>query len=227
MTAALLRRGRLLGGRLRRGRLRRGRLWLVLPLLLFGGWQAGQGAFIYAKAALAQVLLRAAWAETLDGKRQARPWPWADTWPVARLTVPRLGVDQIVLAGASGRTLAFGPGHVDGTPAPGALGNSVLGGHRDTHFAWLERLAPGDELYLDTSDGGRRRYRVAGSQVVDHRSARIALAAPVPRLTLVTCWPFDALRPGGPMRYVVEAVGEWTEAKVGKKAAATKESRHR
>ncbi len=180
--------------------------WLVVLLLALGGWQAGHGAFIYAKAALAQVLLRAAWAETLAGEARARPWPWADTWPVARLRVPRLGIDQIVLAGASGRTLAFGPGHVDGTPAPGAPGNAVLGGHRDTHFRFLERLEPGDELILDTAAGEQRRYRVAGSQVVDHRKARIGLAAAEPRLTLITCWPFDALRPGGPLRYVVEAV---------------------
>ena len=97
--------------------------WLVLLLLSIGGWQAGHGAFIYGKAWLAQLLLEDAWRRTEVGASgPVRPWPWADTWPVARLEVPRLGIDEIVLAGGSGRTLAFAPGHVDGTAAPGSRG---------------------------------------------------------------------------------------------------------
>ncbi len=185
--------------------LRPRRLWIVLPLLLFGAWQGGHGAFIHAKAILAQHLLRQAWARTQAGEAEARPWSWADTWPVARLRVERLGVDRIVLAGASGRTLAFAPGHVDGTPAPGAPGTSVIGGHRDTNFSFLRDLRPQDEIALETPDGAIRRYRVAGTRIVDHRRANIVLAGEASRLALVTCYPFDALRPGGPLRYVVEA----------------------
>lgn len=198
----LLRKRRLLP---KRRLLRKRRMWLVLPLLLFGGWQAGHGLYIPAKAALAQVLLRDAWDRTRAGERQARPWSWADTWPVARLRVARLGVDQIVLAGAGGQSLAFGPGHVAGTPAPGTPGNAVLGGHRDTSFRFLQDLRPRDEITLETPDGTIHRYRVAGSRIVDHRNANIPLAGEESRLTLVTCYPFDALAPGGPLRYVVEA----------------------
>ena len=187
--------------------LRRWRPWLVLPLLLLGGWQAGHGIFIQAKAALAQHLLREAWGRTLAGERQALPWSWADTWPVARLRVERLGIDRIVLAGATGRTLAFGPGHVDGTPLPGTKGTAVIGGHRDTNFRFLEVLRPGDFIGLETPDGATHSYRVAGTRIVDHRNANIVLAGEDSRLTLVTCYPFDALRPGGPLRYVVEAEG--------------------
>ena len=42
------------------------------------------------------------------------PWRWADTSPIARLEVPRLGVRRVVLAGATGAVLAFGPGHIHG-----------------------------------------------------------------------------------------------------------------
>ena len=73
---------------------------LVLTLVLLGLWQTGSGAWIYVKARLAQVLLQRAWADTLAGQRDVKPWPWADTWPVARLVVPSLGIDQIVLEGA-------------------------------------------------------------------------------------------------------------------------------
>jgi len=162
-----------------------------------------KGLWIPAKAVLAQVLLERAWEQAEAGAEQPRPWPWADTWPVARLTLPG-GRPLVVLAGASGRTLAFGPGHVDGTARPGEAGNVVVAGHRDTHFHALRDLTPGDELVLEAPGGALRRYAVTATAVVRYDDAR-ALAAGDDRLTLVTCWPFDALRPGGPLRYVVVA----------------------
>ena len=51
---------------------------------------------INAKAARVQVLLEDAWERTRKGEAKVRPWPWADTWPVARLRVPRLDVSVIV-----------------------------------------------------------------------------------------------------------------------------------
>jgi sortase A len=185
-------------------------------LLGFGGWQLGAAGYIHAKAWLSQVLLSQAWADTLSvsahgdaaGAEPRKPWPWADTGPVARLRVPELGVDQIVLAGASGRTLAFGPGHLDQTATPGAAGHSVISGHRDTHFAFLRDLAPDTKLEVQRSDGGWRSYRVKGSEVFDSRSARLSLAADRPALTLVTCWPFDAAEAGGPLRYAVFAAAD-------------------
>ena len=62
----------------------------------------------------------------------------------------------MVLAGASGRTLAFGPGHVDGTPLPGEHGNAVVSGHRDTHFAFLRDLRCGDVLEVQTAAAALR-----------------------------------------------------------------------
>ncbi|MDQ2870879.1 MAG: class GN sortase [Acidobacteriota bacterium] len=166
-----------------------------------------QGGWIYLKARLAQVLLHRAWERTLAGERAVKPWPWADTWPVARLTVPRAGADAIVLAGASGRTLAFGPGHLDGSAAPGALGNCVFSAHRDTHFAFLRGLAAGQEIRVQGPDGRTTVYRVTAAQIVD-RSVTAALeATPGQTLTLVTCYPFDAIVPGGRLRYVVRAKG--------------------
>ena len=169
-------------------------------------WQLGQGTYIQAKAWLAQVLIKQAWARTLEGEAQAKPWPWADTWPVARVTVPGRDIERFVLAGANGRSIAFGPGHVFGTPLPGAAGNSVIGAHRDTHFAFLRDLQPGEEIVVQKSVGGTRRYRVAGAEIVDKSDTRVlAQRLGESRLTLITCYPFDALRAGGPLRYVVTA----------------------
>jgi sortase A len=150
------------------------------------------------------VLLHRAWDRTLAGEAQAKPWPWADTWPVARLKLPAVDADLIVLAGASGQALAFGPGHVSGTAAPGRPGLSIIGGHRDTHLKVLAELAPGSRIEIQRPDGETRVYRVETTSIAD---ARHPWAAPVEAdgLVLVTCYPFDALIPGGPLRYLVHA----------------------
>jgi sortase A len=167
-----------------------------------------QAAWIPAKAGLAQALFHRAWDRAQDGETRPAPWPWADTWPIARLSAPVRGRTVFVLAGASGRTLAFGPGHVDGTARPGTLGNAALAGHRDTHFAFLKELEPGELLELDTADGTVHRYRVTGARVVHESETGVLAPVPEKRLTLITCHPFDAVVPGGAMRYVVTAVAE-------------------
>jgi len=177
-------------------------------LLAAAAWHGCRAGWIEVKAHLAQHLVRRAWRAAQAGGETARPWRWADTRPVARLSVPGRDVDVIVLAGASGRTLAFGPGHVAGTPLPGARGNSVIAGHRDTHFAFLRGLRRGDALAVQRADGDTVEYRVAGTAVVDRLATEVMADAGDTRLTLVTCYPFDALRSGGPLRYVVTAVRE-------------------
>jgi sortase A len=183
------------------------RSWgVVLTLLLaVGTWELSQGLYIRAKAVLAQELIASSWQRTLRGEKEVKPWPWADTWPVAQLSAPGQSVRLFVLAGASGRTLAFGPGHIDGTAAPGEDGNVALSGHRDTHFQFLQALEVGSPLVLQAADGVSHTYRVTGMQIVDKSDTRVLLPSERAQLTLVTCYPFDALVPGGPLRYVVFA----------------------
>ncbi len=111
----------------------------------------------------------------------------------------------LVLEGSSGRNLAFGPVHDPASVLPGQWGNSVIEGHRDTHFRVLKDLRLGDQVHIELPDGRRASFAVAHLQVVDSRRSRIVLDSEAPRLTLVTCYPFDAVRPGGPLRYVVTA----------------------
>ena len=192
---------------MRRGKRRAG---LVLPacLLAAASLSFGEGAWIYAKAELAQGLLHRAWSRTVAGERRVKPWPWADTWPVAKLEIPRAQSSFIVLAGASGRTLAFGPGHLDGSAAPGSPGNCVLSAHRDTQFKALRGLARGDRIVMETADRRRHAYRVVELAVVDRRDTAFLEGTPDEALTLVTCYPFDAVVPGGPLRYVVRAAAD-------------------
>jgi sortase A len=178
---------------------------VVACLLCLGFWQLGQGAYIPAKAWLAQELMQRAWQRaSLEDSRQA-PWPWADTWPVARLKANAGDVDLIVLAGGSGRTLAFGPGHLSASALPGETGNSVIAGHRDTHFSFLRDIEMGDTLVIERFSGRKHLYKVVGIDVVDSRRGSLLLDTDVAILTLVTCYPFDAEEAGGPMRYVVTA----------------------
>ena len=182
----------------------------ALTFLLFalGAWQVGEGAWIHAKAALAQILIKRAWADGRSGSLGTPPWPWADTHPVARLSVPELGVDEIVLSGTSGRTLAFGPGHMDGTAMPGAPGLAVVSGHRDTHFEFLREVKAGQVILLTDAAGTAHRYRVTDAQVVDAQRVGLDTTGETPQLALVTCYPFDAVSAGGPLRYVVFAEAE-------------------
>ena len=137
----------------------------VLLLAAGGVWQVGSALFIPAKAAVAQILLHRAWDRTLTGEDRVKPWPWADTWPVARLKLPDTGTDLIVLAGTSGQALAFGPGHVGGTAAPGRPGLSMIGGHRDTHLKALARLKPGSRVEIQRPDGATRVYRMESATI--------------------------------------------------------------
>jgi sortase A len=154
---------------------------------------------------MAQELMQRAWQRGASGVEQPAPWPWADTWPVARLTAKSGDVELIVLAGGSGRTLAFGPGHLSASSLPGETGNTVIAGHRDTHFSFLRDVEIGDSLVLETVSGNKHLYKVVGIDVVDSRRGSLLLDTDEPFLSLVTCYPFEALDPGGPLRYVVTA----------------------
>ena len=188
-----------------RVRQRRRQRITIGALIAVGVALLAAGFWLPAKAELAQQLLNRAWARTAEGDAAARPWPWADTHPVARLTLPGGDEPLTVLAGASGRNLAFAPALLDGSAAPGTHGVTVIAGHRDTHFRPLASLAIGDELTLERPDGAVLRYEIAALDVVDSERAQLRLDADESIVVLVTCWPFDAVDVGGSWRYVVTA----------------------
>ena len=177
---------------------------LTFILALLGLLLIGRGAYIHAKALVAQVLLERAFDESVATGRIVKPWSWADTWPVARIEVTRLHASAIVLAGSSGQALAFGPGHVEQTPDAGERGVAVYAAHRDTHFSFLRDVKPGDDVAVTRRDGRTFHYRVDGSAVVRYDASGIDPRAAGHALALTTCWPFDAVT-SGPLRYVVHA----------------------
>lgn len=183
---------------------------IIIIILLSGAlWQLGMALSIQGKAVIAQLLLQHAWQQTLNaadsGNHQNhKPWPWADTWPVAKLSAPRQHNEHIVLAGDSGSSLAFGPGHSFASAAINSSGLSMISGHRDTHFRFLEDIRIGDRLILQTA-GVTQDYRVYDLQIVDSRTSEITADPETQTLLLVTCYPFDAISSGGPLRYLVYA----------------------
>ena len=182
------------------------RHWLLAAVSFTAAVFSFDALWIPVKAELAQHLLERAWLRTLAGEPDAKPWPWADTRAVAILEVPRLGLREIVLEGSSGRNLAFGPTLVN-TGGFDDSSDRVLSGHRDTHFNFLKDLKNGDLLRLRTSSE-IRDYRVSWQEAVDSRRQQLVVDDSVDRLTLLTCYPFDAATTGGPLRWVVTALSE-------------------
>ena len=180
-------------------------LAVVSCLLCLGFWELGQGAYIPAKAWFAQELMQRAWRKAQDGESDTTPWPWADTRPVARLTAKGGDIELIVLEGGYGRTLAFAPGHLSVSALPGEKGNSIIAGHRDTHFQFLQFMKRGESILIEMANGDNHLYRVTDIDVVDSRRGSILIDTESPMLSLVTCYPFAAPQAGGPLRYVVTA----------------------
>jgi sortase A len=178
---------------------------IIVVLFSIGLWQLASAGWIQGKAIIAQQLLKHAWHKTrLDASQPHRPWPWADTWPVAKLTVPEYGIEQIILAGDSGSSLAFAPGYSFASARPNTSGTTVISAHRDTHFRFLKDLKQDDLLYIQSADKSVQ-YRVYDFQIVDSRTFTLPDDADENTLLLVTCYPFDAITAGGPLRYLVFA----------------------
>lgn len=175
------------------------RRFLILSLLLVAAWQLGSAGWIQAKAGLGQWLLERAWQETLESGAAVEPWPGAIGHPVARLRMPRLSIDQLVLDGLETPVMAWGPGM-----AVGEGGHRVLAAHRDTHFSFLRHVETGDRFELIDKRGQRRWWWVEAIRIVDARKTGIDLHSRNETMTLITCYPFDAPVAGGPERLVVQ-----------------------
>jgi len=178
---------------------------LYIAFFFAGCWQFGSGTYIYAKAHYAQYLLEKAWSKTVNGQENVKPWNWADTYPVAKIKFNYHDKELIVLAGSSGRTMAFAPGHVSATPLPGEIGNSVIVGHRDTHFSILKELRLGHKIHTQIPNK-RQTYKVINTFIVDHSEIEVMEDHGEELLTLITCYPFNSIHAGGPLRYVVQAI---------------------
>ena len=182
---------------------------LCALLLITGACLTGRALYMRAKAELAGILVRRAWEQSMQPGTPRAPWPWADTHPVARIRIPRLDYDEIVLEGASPRTLAFGPAHLLNGAGLGEPGNLVLAGHRTSWFKPLENIAEGDTIQIEWFDayhGGLRdrTYTVNTISVVEPQDTALLAPTAEDALTLITCYPFGH-GPRSPQRFIVRS----------------------
>ena len=122
--------------------------------------------------------------------------------PVARLLIPALALDEVVIEGVGDRELNRGPGHMPESVTPGEAGNSIVSAHRDRHFARLGALRIGDTVTTQTLSESVT-WIVVRRRVVP-RETRVLTDRGLPELTLTTCWPIRWLGPA-PQRLIVTA----------------------
>jgi sortase A len=109
----------------------------------------------------------------------------------ARIRIPKIGVDKIVVEGVSLRDLKKGPGHYPETPLPGQKGNAAIAGHRTTYgapFSRIDELEAGDEVFVETVQG-EFRYLVSEQQIISPTQVEVLDDKGDNRLTLTACHP--------------------------------------
>ncbi len=166
-------------------------------LIILATWSFVQAGLVQGKAWLGQRLMDGAWQQAKAHGEPVQPWPGAVSHPVARLSMARLDIDHLVLDGADTPVLAWAPG-MD----VGSNGLRLIAAHRDTHFRFMREVEPGDRFRLEHADGRIESWEVERLDIVDARHTMIDMGEVGERLLLVTCFPFDAVSAGGPMRLV-------------------------
>lgn len=175
-------------------------------LAIIGITSFAYGAYTPIKAELAQYLIQSAWRVSNNTGYQVKPWNWMDSHPVMRLSSTKHDQDLIVLSGDTGNVLAFGPGHNTATSHPGRIGTTLISGHRDTHFSFLQNISIGDKFELDSIlDDNNHTFEVSNIKIINADQQDIDISTNQAQLKLVTCYPFNAPIAGGPLRYVVTA----------------------
>ena len=178
---------------------------LVFLLTAIGFSIFAYGAYIPAKAVLAQYLINDAWNDSIRTGEIHKPWEWADMYPVMKLSSKKHNKDLIVLSGDKGNSLAFAPGYNINSYKPNRGGTTVISGHRDTHFRFLKEVSINDVFELTDRNNITASYTVSDIAIIDSTEQGISIHSNEEEVKLVTCYPFDAIIAGGPLRYVVTA----------------------
>ena len=169
--------------------------------LAFGCCALGYVAYVVADAKAYQAIEQ---RRLVDARRHvAAASAVVEGGALGEIRIPRVGLTAIVVEGDSAAVLRQAVGHLGDTALPGASGNVVLAGHRDTFFRPLKHVSVGDAITLSTRNG-EFEYLVEWTAVV--RPGDVWVLRPSGRrtLTLITCYPFSFVG-SAPDRFIVRA----------------------
>jgi sortase A len=116
---------------------------------------------------------------------------------LGRIRIPRMKLDAFFGEGVYAAALDRGPGHWPGTPLPGAVGTSVLSGHRNTHtapFRYLHLLKRGDKIIVTVGKGKAVTFHVLDTSIVPEAKYPAFVLKPAQdpashNLTMFACHP--------------------------------------
>lgn len=171
---------------------------LALSLIAHSAW-------LPLKAWLAHQLISHSWQQSLLSSKPVPPWPWADTSPIAKMTIARLNKELVLLQGVDPTSLAFSAGVMHQYSQLTRNKPFVVAGHRDTHFSFLQDIIMKDIISLADKNGINQLYQVENMEIVDSEDSAMLIDEQDPSLVLITCYPFNALQVGGSLRYVITA----------------------
>ena len=116
--------------------------------------------------------------------------------PIGRISIPKIGLQMVVVQGTTTADLERGPGHYDSasgraTELPGMGGVVAIAGHRTTYlepFRHIDSLARGDRIQLKMPYG-TFTYRVLAQQTVLPTDWSILRPRKFEELVLSACTP--------------------------------------
>ncbi len=166
---------------------------LKISTLIIGSLLCLHASWLPMKGWLAERLIAYSWHQSISFQHKVKPWPWADTYPIAKISFERLNKQMVVLNGGDPTTLAFSAGAV--APFNQASGTQpfVVAGHRDSHFSFLNEVLMNDIISLADKHGQNQLYQVEAIDIVDASTGELSIWAEDSPLILITCYPFNAL----------------------------------
>src|SRR2546423_8281640 len=174
---------------------------LSMVLLLVGLGLLGYVGSEYGSMYRTQKQLAAKWEQQAATVRAPGQPSLAAHDLLTRVSIPKISLDAIVIEGVSRKQLSVGPGHMKDTAFPGAAGNAVITGHRDTFFRHIYELQKGDDI-LVRRNGQLFKYQVTGKKIVKPDDVSVLRQTTDPQLTLITCYPTYYIGPA-PERLVI------------------------
>jgi len=159
-------------------------------LLIAGCLLCLHAIWLPAKALLSQHLISYSWHQAMQLQQKIKPWPWADTYPIAELSFHRLKKNIVVLNGGDPTTLAFSAGAIAPFNQTNSVQPFVVAGHRDSHFSFLNEVFMNDIISLADKHGRSQLYQVEAIDIVDAATGELPVLADDSSLVLITCYPF-------------------------------------